>query len=128
MFPHTITIFNVIDTDKVEYYRKVVNNVFYYKSKIISSEGKGDKYTYAYDVIFSSEALKDYLDYEDYISLEDKSNNFTLKENDIIVFNECEQITDLSDLQKSYKDYFLIRSIGDNRYGDDYLQNIEVTN
>ena len=129
MFPHTITIFNVINNnDSVSYNRKLVDNVFYTKQKIISKESNGDKFTTAYNVIFSSKALNDFLDNEDYINLEDKSKNFTLKENDIIVYGNCEQINDLIDLQRSYKDYFLIRSIGDNRYGTDELQNIEVTN
>ena len=130
MFPHTITLFNIVkdENNVITYNRKIVSYVFYYKEKIISKEGNGDKYTTAYNVIFSNMALKDYLDYDKYKNIEDKSKKFTLKENDIIVFGECEQITDLKDLQKSYKDYFLIRSIGDNRYGSDKLQNIEVTN
>jgi len=116
MFPHTVTVFNVVRENKeIKYHRKVVNNVFYRTQKIISQEGKGDKYTTVYDVIFSNVAIVSYLDYKDYILLEDKSKNFTLKENDIVVYGECEQISDLSDLQKSYKDYFLIRSISDNR-------------
>ena len=125
MFPHTITIFNLVSGT---YNRKVINEVFFHKKKIISQEGNGDKYTTAYNVILSNGALTTYLNYTDYISLKDKSKNFTLRENDIVVCGECEKINNLSDLQKSYKDYFLIRSISDNRYGDIELQNIEVTN
>ena len=129
MFPHTITIFNITkENGIVKYNRKIVNDVFYYTQKAISEEGKGDKYSYLYHVIFSNDALKDYLENSQYSKLEDKSNNYTLKEKDIIVLNECEEITDLLDLQNSDNNYFLIRKINDNRYGSDDLQNIEVTN
>lgn len=125
MFPHTITIFNVV-ADK--YNKQVVESVFFHKNKIISQEGNGDKYTSVYQVIFSNDALKNYVNYEEYIQLEDKNDKFTISENDIIVYGKCDSISGLSDLQNSYKDYFLIRSISDNRYGDVELQNIEVTN
>ena len=129
MFPHTITIFNVTkENGNVKYSRKLVSNVFYYKEKIISEEGKGDKYSNLYHVIFSNESLKDYLENSQYSKLEKKDNNYTLKQNDIIVLNECEDISDLLDLQQSDKEYFLIRKISDNRYGSEDLQNIEVTN
>lgn len=128
MFPHTITIFNVIKDSNVTYNRKVVSDVFYYKEKSLQDEQHGDKPDYQYHVILSSEALKSYLNSEEYQSLEDKTNNFTLKMNDIIVLGECEVITDLIDLQKSNKEYFLIRTINDNQYGSEDLQNIEVTN
>ena len=128
MFPHTITIFNITKSDGVTYNRKVVSDVFYYKEKNAQDEQHGDKPNYQYHVILSSEALKNYLNNEEYQSLEDKTNNFTLKINDIIVLGECEVITDLIDLQKTNKEYFLIRTINDNQYGSDDLQNIEVAN
>lgn len=127
MFPHTITIFNITKDNQVVYNRKVVSDVFYYKEKSTQDEQHGDKPNYQYHVILSSDALKNYLNNEEYQSLEDKSNNFTLKINDIIVLGECESITDLIDLQKSNKEYFLIRTINDNQYGSEDLQNIEVT-
>lgn len=125
MFPHTVTVYNQIDGT---FYKKVVNNVFFHIDKIISNEGKGDKYTYANRVIFSNIALNDYLSKEDYKNEENKENYFTLKNNDIIVLSEFDDISDLSDIQKANVDYFLIRTISDNRYGDEELQNIEVTN
>lgn len=125
MFPDKVTIFNVVD-DK--YNRQIVDNVFFIKEKIISQDGNGDKYTSSYRVIFSHEALKKYLNVEQYIASEDKNNIFTLKENDVVVLGVCDPIKGLKDLQNSYKEYFLIRSISDNRYGDAKLQNIEVTN
>lgn len=128
MFPHTITIFNITKNDGVTYNRKVVSDVFYYKEKSVIDEQHGDKPNYQYHVILSSEALKSYLNNEEYQSLDDKTNNFTLKINDIIVLGECEDITDLIDLQKSNKEYFLIRTINDNQYGREDLRNIEVTN
>lgn len=128
MFPHTITIFNITKNDGITYNRKVVSDVFYYREKSVQDEQHGDKPNYQYHVILSSEALKSYLNNEEYQSLDDKTNNFTLKINDIIVLGECEDITDLIDLQKSNKEYFLIRTINDNQYGSEDLQNIEVTN
>ena len=128
MFPHTVTIFNITKNDGVTYNRKVVSDVFYYREKSVQDEQHGDKPNYQYHVILSSEALKSYLNNEEYQSLDDKTNNFTLKINDIIVLGECEDITDLIDLQKSNKEYFLIRTINDNQYGSEDLRNIEVTN
>ncbi len=129
MFPHTITIFNIAKEDSdIKYNRKLVSNVFYYKERIISEEGKGDKYSNLYHVIFSNESLKDYLENSQYSKLEKKNANYTLKEKDIIVLRECDDISDLLDLQQSNKEYFLIRKIADNRYGSEDLQNIEVTN
>ncbi len=130
MFPHTITIFNLTkdNENNIIYNRKIVHDVFYHVQKIISQESNGEKYTYAYDVVFSEKAIKTYLELDNYEKLEDKSNNFTLKENDIIVLNEFEEISDLSDIQKTNAQYFLIKTISDNRYGDEELQNIEVTN
>ena len=128
MFPHTVTVINVIENkDGVNYYSFTTQNVFYHTQKIISQEGKGDKFITSQSVIFSSEALKKFKEFAEYKNLADKSSNFTLKDNDIIVLGECENIQDLKDLQKSSKEYFLIRSISDNRYGSLELQNIEVT-
>ena len=124
MFPHTITIFNVID-DK--YYRKEVSDVFAITERIISKEGKGEKFVSAHRVIFSNIAMNDYLEPQDYLKLSDKSNNYTLRENDIIVIGKFDDINDLSTIQKSSCEYFLIKTVSVNKYGDIELQNIEVT-
>ena len=129
MFPHTVTIFNITkDNSGVYFNRKIVKDVFYYRQKLISQENKGDKYTYSYHCIFSSKALNDYLDNAEYKLLENKTNNYTVKENDIVVLNECDDIKDISELQNSSKEWFYIRSITDSRYGSNILQNMEVTN
>lgn len=125
MFPHTITIFNVVND---EYNKQVVNNVFYHVEKIIAKEDSGEKYNYAHNVIFSAEAIKKYLSKYEYKLLENKDNYFTLKENDIIVLGKYDKdISGLSDIQKSDVDYFLIKTISENKYGSEELQNIEVT-
>ncbi len=124
MFPHTITIFNLVNDT---FYRKVVKDVFVITKKIISPEGEGEKYMPVHDVIISNIAMKDYLDIDSYKRLEDKSNNYTLKNNDIVVIGEFKNINDLSDIQKTNADYFLIKTISINNYGSDDLQNIEVT-
>lgn len=126
MFPHTVTVFNVIkERDKVTYHRQVVFDVFFHVQKIISQEGKGEKYTSAYDVIFSHDALKKYVSKN---LFENQEDIYTLRENDIIVFGEFGQIEDLIDIQKSNIDYFLIKTVSENIYGEDELQNVEVTN
>ena len=126
MFPHTVTIFNVNKSiDNISYHRQIVKNVFYHINKIISEEGKGEKYTYAYDVIFSSEALLKWLPKQDF---KNESDTYTLRENDIVVLGEFEEVKDLSDLQKSDADWFLIKTVSENLYGDEELRNIEVTN
>lgn len=126
MFEDTVTVFNVIkDKDKVTYHRQFVNNVFYHKEKIISQEGKGDKYTNAYDVIFSNIALEKWKSKQDFDNSDD---TYTLRENDIIVLNEYKEISDLKELQQSSVDWFMIKTVSENLYGDLELHNIEVTN
>nr|DAV26486.1 MAG TPA: hypothetical protein [Caudoviricetes sp.] len=126
MFEDTVTVFNVIkEKDKVTYHRQFVNNVFYHKEKIISQEGKGDKYTNAYDVIFSNIALEKWKSKQDFDNSDD---TYTLRENDIIVLNEYKEISDLKELQQSSVDWFMIKTVSENLYGDLVLHNIEVTN
>lgn len=129
MFPHTITLFNVIKSNgKTTYQRTPIKDVFYYTSKIVSGEGKGEKRSSAYHVIFSHEALNKYLKEKEFKAIQGKENYFTLQVNDIIVLDEFDEINDLSDIQHSNAEYFLIKTISDNQYGEDILQNIEVTN
>lgn len=125
MFPHVITVFNVIKGDSIVYHRQVVDNVFYHKNKIISEEGKGEKYTTAYDVIFSNLALEKWKSKQEFNGSDD---TYTLRENDIIVLGEYNEIIDLKDLQTSNADFFMIKTISENLYGENELQNIEVTN
>lgn len=124
MFPHSITIFNIVNE---EYRRQFVEDVFYYFDKAVSSEGRGESCNLTYHVIFSDTALKKYLTLEEYKKQKDYEAYYTLNLNDIIVLGECDDIETLSDLQKSNKEYFLIKDIADNRYGSSDLQNIEVT-
>lgn len=126
MFEDTVTVFNAIkDKDKVTYHRQVVNNVFYHKDKIISQEGRGDKYTNAYNVIFSNIALEKWKSKQDF---NNSNDTYTLRENDIIVLNEYKEISDLKELQQSSADWFMIKTVSENLYGDLELHNIEVTN
>ncbi len=126
MFEDTVTVFNAIkDKDKVTYHRQVVNNVFYHKDKIISQEGRGDKYTNAYNVIFSNISLEKWKSKQDF---NNSNDTYTLRENDIIVLNEYKEISDLKELQQSSADWFMIKTVSENLYGDLELHNIEVTN
>lgn len=126
MFEDTVTVFNVVkDKSGITYHRQVVNNVFCHKEKIISQEGKGDKYTNAYDVIFSNIALEKWKSKQEF---DNSLNTYTLRENDIVVLNEFKEIKNLNDLQQSSVDWFMIKTVSENLYGDIELQNIEVTN
>ena len=78
-------------------------------------------------MIFSSISLNDFVSNIDYKKISDKSKKFTLKPNDIIVFGIFGDVNSLSDIQKSNIEYFLIKSISTNQYGNSILQNIEVT-
>lgn len=125
MFPHTITVFNIVQTkNSTIYHRCVVSDVYHYETIAVSSEGKGEKVSSIYNVIFSEIALKKYVDKIDFSS---PNNVFSLKDNDIIVYGEFDGISDLSDIQKSNCKYFLIKSISDNRVGSDEIQNIVVS-
>lgn len=121
MYTHTITIFNIVDG---VYHRQVVKDVFYHSELIISPEGMGEKYQNAHKVIFSQKALSKYVEKNDFRA---DSKTFTLKVNDLVVKGEIEQIEDISSVQKAGYEYFLIKTISDNRYGSKLLQNIEVT-
>lgn len=126
MFPNIVTVFNVIKSkDSITYHRQIVKDVFFNKDKIISQEGKGEKYASVYNVIFSNVALKKWVNKQEFSGEE---GTYTLRENDIIVLGEYNNISDLSDLQKSNADYFLIKTVSENLYGEEDLQNIEVTN
>ena len=121
MFPHTITIFNIVDN---VYYRQVVSNVLFLSERIISQDGMGEKYANVHRVIFSKESL---LKYKKKANYKPNKGVFTLNDNDIIVEGEIEQINAIKDLQNGKYDYFLIKTISDNNYGSEDMQNIEVT-
>lgn len=122
MFPHKITIFNIVNGT---YYRNVISDVFFISEIIISQEGNGEKYQNAHRVIFSNESLAKYVKKCDF---KPPMEAFTLKVNDLIVKDEFEDIDDISDVQKAGCDYFLIKTISDNSdYGNEDLRNIEVT-
>lgn len=127
MYPHSISIFNVIKNkdDTITYHKTDVSNVFFYIERIISQEGNGEKYTSAYHVHFSKESLKKYIPKNEFKA---KKDTFTLRENDIVTLGTYNDIEDLSDLQKNNIDFFLIKTVSENLYGDNELQNIEVTN
>lgn len=125
MFPHTVTVFNVIKkANEIIYHKCVVSNVYHYETQSISDDGKGEKISSIYNVVFSNEALKKYVDK---IQENDNEDTFSLKDNDIIVYGDFQQITDLLDIQKSDCNYFLIKSISDNRVGSEEVQNIVVS-
>ena len=102
MFEHIVTVINVLDGN---FYKCEVSDVFYHVDKIVSADGKGEKYTNVHQTIFSEKTFDKYVEKHDFKGNE---GTFTLKENDNL-------------------DYFLIKTISDNRYGSISLQNIEVT-
>lgn len=121
MFPHTITIFNIVDN---KYHRQIVSDVLFISEKIISQDGLGEKYANVHRVIFSKSSL---LKYQKKAEYEPNKGVFTLNDNDIIVEGKIKQISSIKDLQNGKYDYFLIKTISDNNYGSEDMQNIEVT-
>lgn len=128
MFPHTITLFNVYKKeDKIYYHRTPINGVFFYKSNQVTEEGKGIANASQYHCIIPLEELEKYVERKVFNNSVDKSNIFTFAPNDIVVFGKFNDINNVSDLQKSTSDYFSIKIVNDNRYGNEGLQSIEVT-
>lgn len=126
MFPHTVTVVNISDNNNVLVFNNcIVNDVFFYSTKIISQEGKGENYSNIYNCIFSNESLKKYLKSSEYSMKED---TFTLIKNKTIIVKGETNINDLGDLDK-IDDWFYVKTISDNSdYGAEDLRNIEVTN
>lgn len=126
MFPHIITIFNILKTDKETVFKRwVVKDVFYISEKVLSQDGSGEKYTNVHRVIFSNKALEDYISKSDF---KVDSKGFTLNDNDIIVKDEIDVISNQNELKNKGYDYFLIKTISDNSdYGEEELRNIEIT-
>lgn len=135
MFPHTITLFNIYKIkDKVCYHKTLIgpndttqNGVFFYRNNQVADEGRGIVNTSQYHCIIPLEHLNNYVDRKNFNSLSDKSDKFTFAPKDIVVFGECEDIESINELQTSTYDYFVIKTINDNRYGSENLQSIEVT-
>lgn len=126
MFPHTVTVVNISDNNNVLVFNNcIVNDVFFYSTKIISQEGKGENYSNIYNCIFSNESLKKYLKSSEYSMKED---TFTLIKNKTIIVKGETNINNLGDLDK-IDDWFYVKTISDNSdYGSEDLRNIEVTN
>lgn len=126
MFPHTVTVVNISDNNNVLVFNNcIVNNVFFYSTKIISQEGKGENYSNTYNCIFSNESLKKYLKSTEYSM---KKDTFTLIKNKTIIVKGETNINNLGDLDK-IDDWFYVKTISDNSdYGSEDLRNIEVTN
>ncbi len=122
MFPHAITVVNIIDGN---WHKEIVEDVFYYSDKIVSLDGKAEKYIDTHVCIFSNQSLKKYRDINEYKT---DFKGFTLQTNDLIVKGKITDINDIRSLQKSGLDYFSIKTISKNNdYGSIELRNIEVT-
>lgn len=122
MFPHAITIVNIIDGN---WHKEIVEDVFYYSDKIVNLDDKAEKYIDTHTCIFSNQSLKKYRDINEYKT---DFKGFTLQTNDLIVKGKITDINDIRSLQKSGLDYFSIKTISKNNdYGSIELRNIEVT-
>ncbi len=122
MFPHAITVVNIIDGN---WHKEIVEDVFYYSDKIVSLDGKAEKYIDTHVCIFSNQSLKKYRDINEYKT---DFKGFTLQTNDLIIKGKMTDINDIRSLQKSGLDYFSIKTISKNNdYGSIELRNIEVT-
>lgn len=122
MFPHTVTVVNIINGN---WHKEIVEEVFYYSDKIVSLDGKAEKYVDTHTCIFSNQSLKEYRNISDY---KDNFKGFTLQTNDLIVKGKISDINDIRSLQKIGLDYFSIKTISKNNdFGSVELRNIEVT-
>ena len=106
MFPHIVTIYNIVESnDSVSYHKCVVSDVFHYETQEIIKEEHGEKINSIYNVIFSEKSLTKYVDK---ILIDSTPDVFSLNYNDIVVYGEFGEIEDIFDIQKAGVDYFLI--------------------
>lgn len=114
MYPHVITIFRLIKKDGLEtYYRKQVDNVYWYGNVGITVSGKGLVDSDSINVFIPKESLTGY-DTEWSINKKDRIVKGIAK--DINSFNELEQ----------YEDVIIVKKINKNDCGSE-LDNILVT-
>lgn len=120
MFPHTVTVINISNDDKL--ICKKVENAFYISEKIISQEGNGEKYTNTHRCIFSKKAI------EPICKERENPYTFSISINDIVV-KGIVNVENMQQLKELNVDFFKVKTISDNSdYGIiEDLKNIEVT-
>ena len=86
MYPHIITVINSYDNrGKVEYYYRAILSVFYQDQQGVTL-GSTERFTSDKGYVqIPYESIKDYLPYEQWRKLEDKSQAWTLQREDYIV-------------------------------------------
>lgn len=120
MFPHTVTLINISNDNKL--ICRKIENTFYVSEKIVSQEGNGEKYTNTHRCIFSKKAIQTKFKEGDNIS------TFSVSIDDIVVKGIVE-VENMKQLKELDVDFFMVKTISDNSdYGlIEELQNIEVT-
>lgn len=117
MFPHTITVMNMIEDDDGKVYVPcVIKGVLYVKSNSVSKTLYGTDNTNKImcTIPFSSNQSKPFIDALDYGKLSDRDKRlyFTLRKDDIIIKGEVSD-TELSSktAHSTYNDSFTVGSV-----------------
>lgn len=123
MFPHTITLFNYVNS---KHYRHVINGVYWYGSKIINMQGNGFVNSDQVNIVIPKEKLNNYISKKQYLQLADdeKEEYFTIQKGDKVVKGEIDDIQSINDLNK-YDDVITIISYDINDV-DSELNNILI--
>lgn len=95
--PHTITIYNKYQ-DK--YYRRVLNNVYWYGTDSINISGKGIVESGNINIIIDGDNLKDYITESEYVG---GTNKYTIQNGSRILLGEGPVINSLSEISESFK-------------------------
>lgn len=85
MYPHTITIINVInERGRLTYYSKIITGVHYQDKQTVRT-GSKEHFSDNQGYVQIPKSIGGYVTPSQYEELLDKTNNWTLKENDFIV-------------------------------------------
>ena len=123
MFPHTITVCNLVkDDDDTLYYTTVIEGtLFEYKSNaVVTNEGVSLANTILVVIPFDFISEKSFISGKKYSLLDasERGKYFTLREEDFIIKGSVEETTlSLSDITSNYEDFTKIASVDTFDYG-----------
>ena len=117
--PHTITIYN---SYAGKYYKKVLNNVYWYGTDSINISGKGIVESGNINIIIDGSNLNDYVSKEKYTG---GTDTYTIQEGCRILFGEGPDITSLSEIPETFKQ-ITVFGIDENLVGSS-IDNILIT-
>lgn len=123
MFPHTITVCNLVkDNDDTLYYTTVIEDtLFEYKSNaVVTNEGVSLANTILVVIPFDFISEKSFISGKKYSLLDasERGKYFTLREGDFIIKGSVEETTlSLSEITNNYEDFTKISSVDTFDYG-----------